>query len=186
MKIWELAPYDCRDGQCYMIHRIPNDHKLGAIAPDHKDIGEAIVEELNELESYNQDIKIYVENVEEANTSLKNIRDRLEEENNILTRKNKDLDEQNDYLLEANEKLSEKDLAEEIAELKKENEKMKKTLKLISEADCIQEEDSVKEILRHVLAGLDTVTYESSMAWNDYCILNDFFKEYYNEHWDND
>ena len=50
-KVWELIEYDCgHEGPCLVIRRIPNDHKLGALAMDHRDIGEAIVLELNILE----------------------------------------------------------------------------------------------------------------------------------------
>lgn len=48
---WEIVEYKCQDGKCLMIHNIPNDSKLGALSLDHRDIGEAIVEELNEQQA---------------------------------------------------------------------------------------------------------------------------------------
>ncbi len=45
---WEIVEYECQDGKCLMIHNIPKDSKLGALSLDHRDIGEAIVEKLNE------------------------------------------------------------------------------------------------------------------------------------------
>lgn len=189
MQIWELVDYDCQDGECLMIWNRYKDSKLGALSPDHRNIGEGIVEELNRLESINRDIKDYVEATEQANSELKRIRDRLEEEISIFKLKNKDLKEQNEYLEErideTKRNYTETGHEQQIKELKKENEELRKMLKLVSKAESVTNEDSVKEIVRRELAGLDTVTYDSSMAWNDYCILNKFFKEYYEEHWDN-
>ena len=48
---WEIVEYECQDGKCLMIHNIPNDSKLGALSLDHRDIGEAIVEKLNEQQA---------------------------------------------------------------------------------------------------------------------------------------
>ena len=48
---WEIVEYECQDGKCLMIHNIPNDSKLGALSLDHRDIGEAIIEKLNEQQS---------------------------------------------------------------------------------------------------------------------------------------
>ena len=47
---WELVEYDCQDGECLMIHEKTYDSKLGALSLDHRDIGEAIIEELNKKE----------------------------------------------------------------------------------------------------------------------------------------
>ncbi len=52
-------------------------------------------------------------------------------------------------------------------------------------ADAGYGENSVKEILRKEIYGLDTVAGESANAFNQYCILSRFFKEHYKEHWDN-
>ena len=72
-------------------------------------------------------------------------------------------------------------------ELYEENQQLKKTLRIIADAESTRESDNVKEILRDTLFGLDSVAGESFNAWNDYVLLNKFFKEYYdNEHWDND
>ena len=63
---------------------------------------------------------------------------------------------------------------------------LKRMLKLVSESESVRNENSVKEIVRNTLFGLDSVAGESANAFNDYLMLNKFFKEYYNEHWDND
>jgi len=190
-EIWKLVDYDCQDGECLMLWNIDEDSKLGALSLDHRDIGEAIVEEFNKLESINRDIKDYVEATEQANTELKNIRDRLEEDNSIYKLRNKDLKEQNEYLDQRIDEIkrnyTKTGHEEQIKELTKENKELRKMLQLVSEAESVSKEDSVKEIVRHELAGLDTVTYESSTAWHDYCILDKFFKQHYDEeHWDND
>lgn len=90
-KIWCLVPYDCQDGECLMIWNTSKDSKLGALSLDHQSIGEAIIDELNRLENYNNDVKQYVESVEDVNQQLRSIRDRLEEENSILKLENKNL-----------------------------------------------------------------------------------------------
>lgn len=63
---------------------------------------------------------------------------------------------------------------------------LKRMLQLVSESESVRNENSVKEIVRNNLFGLDSVAGESANAFNDYLILNKFFKEYYKEHWDND
>ena len=70
--------------------------------------------------------------------------------------------------------------------LHKENQQLKKTLRIIADAESVRDENSVKEILRNNLFGLDTVTGESFNAYKEYTLLNKFFKDYYNEYWDND
>ena len=74
------------------------------------------------------------------------------------------------------------DLLNDIVE---ENQKLKETLNLIAEADSYTKENSVKEILRREIKAIDTVAGESADAWNDYCLLSNFFEEQYNELWDN-
>lgn len=82
-KVWELVPYDCQDGKCLMLWNVELDSKLGALSLDHRDIGEGIVEELNKLENFNKDIKIYVETVEEVNEQLRDMRNNLEKKIHI-------------------------------------------------------------------------------------------------------
>ena len=48
-RFYELVLYDCQDGDCLVIHEKTRDSKLGALSLDHKSIGEAIVDELNDL-----------------------------------------------------------------------------------------------------------------------------------------
>ena len=62
---------------------------------------------------------------------------------------------------------------------------LKRMLQLVSELESVRNENSVKEIVRNNLFGLDSVAGESANAFNDYLLLNKFFKEYYNEQWDN-
>ena len=59
-------------------------------------------------------------------------------------------------------------------------------IKLIANACIYSKENSVKEILRKEIKGIDTVAGESSEAWHDYVVLSKFFKEHYKEDWDND
>ena len=189
-KIWELVDYDCQDGKCLMIWNIDEDSKLGALSPDHRSIGEGIIEELNKLESINRDIKDYVEATEQANTELKRIRDRLEEENSIFKLKNKDLKEQNEYLDkridEIKRKYTKTGHEEQIKELTEENQKLNEILKLICGADSVYEEESVKGILKHYIDGIADASEYSSEAFKEYCLLSEFFKEHYGEHWDDD
>ena len=67
-----------------------------------------------------------------------------------------------------------------------ENQQLNKILKIIADAESVRVENSVKEILRNNLFGLDTGAGESFNAYKDYTLLNNFFKEHYGEHWDND
>ena len=48
-RFYELVPYDCQDGSCLMLHEKTRDSKLGTISLSHRNIGETIVSELNEL-----------------------------------------------------------------------------------------------------------------------------------------
>lgn len=56
---YELVLYDCQDDNCLMIHEKSRDRKLGALSLDHRSIGEAIIDELNDLstELYNEQIR---------------------------------------------------------------------------------------------------------------------------------
>lgn len=69
--------------------------------------------------------------------------------------------------------------------LKKGNQEQKELINLIADADSYTTEESVKEILRHTIKGIDSVADEYATAWHDYCILSTFFSEHYKEHWDN-
>lgn len=73
-----------------------------------------------------------------------------------------------------------------ISKLEKENEELKELLELISRAHSFTKEESVKEILRHEIKAIDTVSGDSAMAWHDYCLLSKFFRKQYGEHWDNE
>ena len=58
-RLYELVLYDCQDGSCLMIHEKTRDSKLGALSLDHRSIGEAIVDELNDLSEkwYNEQLR---------------------------------------------------------------------------------------------------------------------------------
>ena len=58
-RLYELVPYDCQEGSCLVIHEKTRDSKLGALSLDHRSIGEAIVDELNDLSEklYNEQIR---------------------------------------------------------------------------------------------------------------------------------
>ena len=85
-KYWEIVEYECQDGKCLMIHNIPNDSKLGALSLDHRNIGEAIVEKLNEQQAT---IK-----------QLQNLCGKSDGENAKLRLKNKELQDKIDWLCE--------------------------------------------------------------------------------------
>ena len=73
-------------------------------------------------------------------------------------------------------------LNEQQATINKQNE----LIELIANACTYTKEHSVKEILRKEIKGIDTVTYESANAWNDYVLLSEFFEKHYKEYWDNE
>ena len=85
-KYWEIVEYECQDGKCLMIHNVPNDSKLGALSLDHRNIGEAIVEKLNEQQAT---IK-----------QLQNLCGKSDGENAKLRLKNKELQDKIDWLCE--------------------------------------------------------------------------------------
>lgn len=62
---------------------------------------------------------------------------------------------------------------------------LKETLSLILEIENIEKYDSVKELLRNEIYGLDLASYESANAFNEYILLSDIFEKYYGEYWDN-
>ena len=66
-----------------------------------------------------------------------------------------------------------------------------KLFKLLSKkfgilSSSFTKEESVKEILRHEIKAIDTVTEDSAMGWHDYGVLSNFFMKQYGEHWDNE
>lgn len=80
------------------------------------------------------------------------------------------------------------ELKRQSAKLFKQNEELqtlKETLNLILEIEHIEKYDSVKELLRSEIYGLDLVSYESANAFNEYILLRNIFEKHYGEHWDN-
>lgn len=89
----------------------------------------------------------------------------------------------NDTLLkqaDENHKLSNK-LNEQQAEI----ERLKEQLSLVCKAESSSPYNSVKEVLRRQIFGLDCAAQESANAWNHYCVLSKLFEEQYGEYWDN-
>ena len=72
-----------------------------------------------------------------------------------------------------------------LKQLNEENKKLKEQIKLIANAHTYTKQESVKEILRHEIWGIDSVAGESADAFHEYCVLSKFFKEHYGEDWDN-
>ncbi len=64
-------------------------------------------------------------------------------------------------------------------------ERLKEQLSLVCKAESSSSYNSVKEVLRRQIFGLDCVAQESANAWNHYCVLNKLFEEQYGEYWDN-
>lgn len=107
--------------------------------------------------------------------------DSLKDKNKNLKKENKELkDEVYDW------KASAEDYLKLGKSLQKENKELKELLYLITGIFSFEKEESVKELLRNEIKGLDAVSYEFAGAWNDYCILSKFFQERYGEHWDNE
>lgn len=119
---WKLVERECTDGICLTIWHTGRDSKLGSLSLDHKNIGEAIVDELNRLEDKVLNIDAYVESVEEANEWLKTVHKDLKRENNQLKT-------QLDNCL--NKKLFSR------RELEKENEQLKLLIKKVLETTPI-------------------------------------------------
>lgn len=69
--------------------------------------------------------------------------------------------------------------------LREENIRLKELVTLIADAFTDEEYDSTKGIIRETIRSIDTITDESESAWNDYCLLSNFFEKYYGEHWNN-
>jgi hypothetical protein len=65
-------------------------------------------------------------------------------------------------------------------------ERLKEQLSLVCKAESSAPYNSVKEVLRRQIFGLDCAAEESANAWNHYCVLNKLFQEQYGEYWDNE
>ena len=72
-RVYELVEYECLDGDCLMINEKTHDSKLGALSPDHRSIGEAIVVELNLLSEENDSLKKELHDIYELVTVTKAI-----------------------------------------------------------------------------------------------------------------
>lgn len=75
---------------------------------------------------------------------------------------------------------------EKIGEQQAEIERLKEQLSLVCKAESSAPYNSVKEVLRRQIFGLDCAAEESANAWNHYCVLNKLFQEQYGEYWDNE
>ena len=85
-----------------------------------------------------------------------------------------------------NEKITVSELEDLLNEQQATINKQNELIELIANACTYSKEHSVKEILRKEIKGIDTVTYESANAWNDYVLLSEFFEKHYKEYWDNE
>lgn len=126
----------------------------------------------------------YIEDDMNVYMSMEAILGKLNElaaENELLTSDNQDLRRELNTIKEEGypAEHENKKLKIRIAELEY-------LLKLISDIDTPFQEYDVKELIRHEIRGLDSVSGEFSGAWKDYLILSKFFKEHYKEDWDND
>ena len=74
---------------------------------------------------------------------------------------------------------------EKIGEQQAEIERLKEQLSLVCKAESSAPYNSVKEVLRRQIFGLDCAAEESANAWNHYCVLSKLFEEQYGEYWDN-
>ena len=68
-------------------------------------------------------------------------------------------------------------------ELYEENMNLKNQLRLVCRSESCTPHCTVKNIVRDEIEGIDTVSYESYGAWNDYCVLSKCFSEQYGEKW---
>ena len=72
-----------------------------------------------------------------------------------------------------------------VDEQQAEIERLKEQLSLVCKAESSSPYNSVKEVLRRQIFGLDCAAQESANAWNHYCVLSKLFEEQYGEYWDN-
>ena len=79
-----------------------------------------------------------------------------------------------------------KEIAKRMNEQQAEIERLKEQLSLVCKAESSAPYNSVKEVLRRQIFGLDCAAEESANAWNHYCVLNKLFQEQYGEYWDNE
>ena len=65
-------------------------------------------------------------------------------------------------------------------------ERLKEQLSLVCNAESSSPYNSVKEVLRRQIFGLDCAAEESPNAWHHYRLLSKLFEEQYGEYWDNE
>ena len=76
-------------------------------------------------------------------------------------------------------------LVDKLNEQQAEIERLKEQLSLVCKAESSSPYNSVKEVLRRQIFGLDCAAQESANAWNHYRVLSKLFEEQYGEYWDN-
>lgn len=78
---YELVLYNCEDGDCLIIHEKTRDSRLGSLSLDHKSVGEAIIDELNDLSTklYHEEMRTipFVFNTHISDDDFKRIEDML-------------------------------------------------------------------------------------------------------------
>ena len=65
-------------------------------------------------------------------------------------------------------------------------ERLKEQLSLVCNAESSAPYNSVKEVLRRQIFGIDHAAEESPNAWHHYLLLSKLFEEQYGEYWDNE
>jgi len=88
-------------------------------------------------------------------------------------------------ILDNKETMSVNEVVELLNEQQAEIERLKEQLSLVCNAESSSPYNSVKEVLRRQIFGLDCAAQESANAWNNYCVLSKLFEEQYGEYWDN-
>ena len=78
------------------------------------------------------------------------------------------------------------EVVDKLNEQQAEIERLKEQLSLVCKAESSSPYNSVKEVLRRQIFGLDCAAEESANAWNHYCVLSKLFEEQYGEYWDNE
>ena len=138
------------------------------------------IKQLNDLNDENKKLKSENEDMRRLINNISHQRDEFHHGARENANRVGKLKKENEQL-----KQSISDWSGSYDELYEDIKRLEETLNLIAEADSYTKENSVKEILRREIKAIDTVAGESADAWNDYCLLSNFFEEQYNELWDN-
>lgn len=113
--------------------------------------------------------------------------DKIEKGNAILSVKITDTVKDVDYFIMTKEFYEDEidDIVDLLNEQHAETERLKEQLSLVCNAESSAHYNSVKEVLRRQIFGLDCAAEESPNAWHHYRLLSKLFEEQYGEYWDN-